>query len=120
WIWRADLGKHCKLTIAVNKLHWNVEPHQESERFIRHRTRENVAADYDLIDSRTTHILENSLQRRKVSMNVAECRNSHLTPQLFNSSHKAVIRRTIRDNRRAASKSEFCKRPDGASGSSRC
>ena len=83
WIWRADLGKHCKLTIAVNKLHWNVEPHQESERFIRHRTRENVAADYDLIDSRTTHILENSLQRRKVSMNVAECRNSHLTPQLF-------------------------------------
>ncbi len=45
--------------------------------FPRHRTRNDVAPDHDLVHVRSTNILEHSLERGKVGMNIINCSNPH-------------------------------------------
>jgi hypothetical protein len=78
---RGDLREHHELAVAMEKLHRSVEAKQELERFARHGTRHDVAADNDPIDVRPSRVVEYGFQRRQVSMNVVQCRDSHSAPR---------------------------------------
>jgi hypothetical protein len=54
----------------VDELHRQIQVEQESERFTRHRTRNDVPSDHDLIHARLLNLLEDSFQRRDIRVDI--------------------------------------------------
>src|SRR6266849_5496924 len=69
----CHLGKHLTVAIAVDELHGNVEAQQTRECFTGHRARKHIAPDHDMVDFCLMNILEYSLKRGEVRMNIIEC-----------------------------------------------
>ena len=73
----SHLRKHDTVAIASDELHWDVEVEQTRQRFTGHRARKHIAADDDVVDVCLTDILEYSLERGKVRMNIVDCSDPH-------------------------------------------
>src|SRR4051812_39829784 len=73
----SHLRKHNTIAVALNELHWKVQVQQTRDRFIRHRAGKHIASDHYLIYFRLTNILEYSLKRGKVRMNIVNCSDPH-------------------------------------------
>lgn len=69
--------KHLAVTIAVDELCGNVEVKQILDRFLRQRTRKEVASDDDAIYFDLTNFLEHCLKGGEVRMNVIDGSDAH-------------------------------------------
>jgi hypothetical protein len=77
WLSACHLFEYSNLTVAIDKLHWNAKVQQTRERFTWHRPRNHIASNYDMVYFCLTNLLEYSLQRRKVSVNIVDCGYPH-------------------------------------------
>jgi hypothetical protein len=91
-----DLCEYHELAISVDELYGSSEVEQEVKRLPRHWARQEIAADDDPVYLRSSNIFEYSLERRKISVNVIQRRDSHST------SRSPVVRRTPELSRVAA------------------
>src|ERR1700730_883345 len=71
------LCKHVHLAVALDELNWNIETQQTIDCFQRHRTGHHIAADHDLIYVGLTNILEDSLERGKIAVNIVDRSDAH-------------------------------------------
>jgi hypothetical protein len=72
----SQLGQRL-VAVAPDARQWNLELTQARECLARHRPRQHVAPDHDLVDVRVTNTLEYRLERREVAVNVIHGRNPH-------------------------------------------
>src|SRR5262249_49097150 len=79
----CHLCKHLTVAIALDKLHWNVEPQQTCESFKWHWARKDIAPDHDLVYLCLANILEHRLQCGEVPMNIIERSDPHDRPPLY-------------------------------------
>ncbi len=73
----GHLREDFAVTIAVDKLHGNVQAEQRLESFPREWAGKDVATDDNAVHVGLTDVLEYGFQRRKVGMNVVEGRYAH-------------------------------------------
>ncbi|MEY2504896.1 MAG: hypothetical protein QOG27_1176 [Verrucomicrobiota bacterium] len=71
-------AEHYAVAIASNESDWNLQVEQTLQRLARHRTGEDIAADYDFIRAGVANFLENRLEGRKIPMNVVDRCHSRL------------------------------------------
>lgn len=68
----CHLFEHCNLAVPVDELNRNTDVEQTGECFTRHRARNDIAPDHDLVDFCLTNLVEYSLKGGKISMNIVE------------------------------------------------
>jgi hypothetical protein len=71
-------GSNDPIAVAMNEVHWDIEPCQAAQRLSRHRSGQNVSSDHDHVYSRRAHISKHSLEGRQVPMNVVQGCDSQL------------------------------------------
>ena len=83
WAWNlADITarhvrKHDALSIPVDELDWQIEVRQTCERFNWHRAGQHIATNNDAVRAGQMNILQDSLQRGEIGMNVIQRGNPH-------------------------------------------
>src|SRR3984893_16444080 len=73
----CQLCKHVHLAVALDELNWNIQAQQTVNCFPRHRTRNHIAADDRLIYACLSNILEDSLERGEIAVNIIDRSNAH-------------------------------------------
>src|ERR1700733_8529238 len=71
------LFEYRDLAVAVDKLHGNADVQQTRERFTRQRPRNHIAPNYNEAHFSLTNLLNYSLQRRKIAVNIVDCCDPH-------------------------------------------
>lgn len=74
----AHSGKHLAVAIAMDELHGCLESQQALHGFPRHGAGEYISTHKDSVRLYTANVLENSLERRQVGMNVIDSGDWHL------------------------------------------
>jgi hypothetical protein len=73
----GQLREHLSLAVPLNELHRDLGGQQVLERLARHRPEDGITADDDQIDRGGVHVLQDGLERGKVTVNVVESRYPH-------------------------------------------
>ena len=74
---KADLRQHSQLPISMNELDGYIEAEQPRQHLARHRSRQDVAADDDLIDFSGADVRQHCVEGRQVAVDVVQAGNTH-------------------------------------------
>jgi hypothetical protein len=71
-------AEHDAVAVASDEPDWNLQVEQTLQRLARHRTRKDIAADYDFICVRLVNGVEHRLEGGKIAVNVVDRCHSRL------------------------------------------
>lgn len=77
WFPARHLFEHGNLAVAKDKLCGNAQIEQAGESFTWHRARKHIASDHHMVYVCLTNILEYSLKRWEIRMNIVDRSDSH-------------------------------------------